>query len=83
MHDITNEIGNPLIKQIRARKSMPRLMYYTNGCAVYGKDNRAGGLDVLVLNENYLTQPGGSGVNGASPTEPNHSYISRFTNWFG
>jgi len=60
-HNFTNEFASPIFKQIRSRKTIPHYACTTNGCVIYSKDNQSGGLDVLVLNENYNEFPGGDG----------------------
>jgi hypothetical protein len=61
-HANTNELGNQLLRQIRARGTTPHFAYATNGCYIYTKDNLKGGKDVLVENENYNIYAGaGSG----------------------
>ena len=61
-HDFSADVAAPTLKQIRNRQTVPRLAYTTNGCAVWVKDNRTGGLDVLVLNKNYRAFAGGNGT---------------------
>jgi hypothetical protein len=67
-HSWTNELSNPLLKQIRSRGTIPHFAYATNGCYIYTKDNLQGGLDVLVENENYNDYSGGFGTNGDEST---------------
>jgi hypothetical protein len=81
-HNFTNEFGNPLLKQIRARQTTVRFMYQTNGCYIFAKDNRAGGLDVLALNENYTTIQGGNGSSTEQTSDPGYTGAQQYTNNF-
>ncbi|HEY5043845.1 MAG TPA: hypothetical protein VIK53_17880 [Verrucomicrobiae bacterium] len=68
-HNFTNEFASPVFRQIRARQTLPHFAYATNGCVICSKDNRSGGLDVLVLNENYNEFPDGDGFSVGSPVD--------------
>lgn len=83
-HNATNELAGSLLHQIRARQTTPKFLYATNGCLIYGKNNFSGGLDLLVLNENYAIVPGGDGSTIEIPQDytPYGDGVMQYTNDF-